>query len=365
MEIFFLIYIAILSVFKGLGINADNKIYVVSFGIGCLLLGIKILNYKFSKKEIIMMILLLAIGVLDFCIGKTATFLLTAITILGLKNVDIKKAIKVILIVRIITFLIIVISSIVGLIPQNNVEFYRDGKFITRYSLGYPYPNTLQISFSIIVALTVYVFWNNIKFLHIIIAELLNIVLYFLTYSRTGFIITTFLLVFVLILKKNSIMRKSILYIGKNLYCFLFILTIVCAVSYGKLNFLDTMNEVLTGRIEYMNKLITEHPIPIIGSDEYNYYVNIDNGYISLLYEGGLLAFILMSYLIIKLSNRLYIQKKYPEMLLLIFFLITAFTESFFMSASMNISLLFIGMIVFEGENKRNDRCNNIHTNLQ
>lgn len=365
MEKCFYFYIIIISIFKGLGIESDNKVYLLAYGLSCIVLLCKVLNEKFTKKEIIIMSTMMIIGVLNFIIGKTTTFLFLAITLCGLKNVDLKKTIKIVLIVRVITFASMVIASLLGIIPSNNIEFYRNGEFITRHSLGYDYPNTTHLSFAIIIALSVYLWWEEIRIPHIIIFEIINIGMYFLTYSRTGFIVITLLMLIIIIFKNIKKLQKIMAFIFKYLYWIMFAITLISALGYNHIETLEQINKLLTGRIEYMNKLIMNFPIPIIGSEIYNNYVNIDNGYISMLYEGGLLAFIFVSYYMTKVSNKFYREKKYPELILIAFFIINAFTESFFMSISMNISLIFIATVLFKEEHKEDDKTDNIHADIQ
>lgn len=365
MEKCFYFYIIIISIFKGLGIESDNKIYLLSYGLACIVLLYKIINDKFTKKEITVMAVIIIIGILDFILGKTTTFLFLAITLCGLKNVDLKKTIKIVLIVRIVTFTLMVILSIIGIIPANDIEFYRNGEFITRHSLGYDYPNTTHLSFAIIIALFVYVFWNKIKLQHILLLEVINIGMYFLTYSRTGFIVITTLMIIVIIFKYLKKLQNIMAFIFKYLYWIMFAITLISAIGYSHIEILNTINEIFTGRIEYMNKLIMNFPIPIIGKEIYNSYANIDNGYISMLYQGGLIAFAFISYYMTRISNNFYKEKKYKELILISFFIINAFTESFFMSISMNISLIFFATELFKEERIENGKANNIHTNVQ
>ena len=110
---FFDIYIFIITFCKGWGLSSTNKIYILAFSLGCLILFQKVFSEKFSKKELAPLIIILMVGVLNFIIGKDTTLLFTAITLWGTKNINFKKTFTIIFTTRVITFLLKLIASTV------------------------------------------------------------------------------------------------------------------------------------------------------------------------------------------------------------------------------------------------------------
>jgi len=350
----FYIYIILISFLKGIGLEGNDKSYILIFCLGCVILLLKLLKEKYNKKELLIMVLLISLGLINFVFGKSTKFLFTAITLCGTKNIDIKKTIKYVLITRIITFLLMISLSYFDIIPMNYLDFYRDGEFFKRASFGYGHPNTAHNNFALIVFLLLYCYQEKMNLLKLIIMGFLNYSLYQFTYSRTGFLIISISLFLFIILKKMDIFKKNIFKISKYSYIILLIFTIITSNLYGKYEFMNKLNELFTGRIYYNHYLFEKFNIPLIGSSKYLSYVTIDNGFVSMLFEGGIIIFIVISYFLFKTISKLSMKNKYYEVFLILMFIIYSLTESNFLSASVNISLLLISEYIYN-ENKEGE----------
>jgi len=117
---------------------------------------------------------------------------------------------------------------------------------------------------------------------------------------------------------------------------------------------MNKLNELFTGRIYYNHYLFEKFNIPLIGSSKYLSYVTIDNGFVSMLFEGGIIIFIVISYFLFKTISKLSMKNKYYEVFLILMFIIYSLTESNFLSASVNISLLLISEYIYN-ENKEGE----------
>lgn len=365
-EFVVLSFLALITFCKGLGLSSNDKIYVIIFIIASICMLLKAITDKFTKKEFVIIFSLLGIGILNLIIGNQTVILFTAIILCCMKNVSIEKTIKVMFVARLIAYLLIIFLVGSGICENNYMLFYRDGEYIKRYSLIFSHPNLAHSSFAIIVILGIYIFYNKLNVINVLIVEVLNYGLYLLTYSRTGFLICSIFLIFALLFKKFKIIQKIIKKIIKYYLIFLIFLSLLSGILYDKVDIFQKADKLLTGRIGYINELITKYDIPIIGNQKYNEDVLFDNGYISLLYEGGLLATIWFIYIYNKTTKLLIKENRNKEILLLIIFMTYSITESYLPNVIMNPTLLFFALYIFrksKGDNINED--NNTNSNYE
>lgn len=359
------LYIFLIALLKGFGLNSNNSLYVLGFALGCIVILTKMFYEKYSLKEFIPLVIIVVIGFLNFVLGGTTAVLFTAVTICGLKNVDLKRSIKISFWVRVIAFITMLILYALGIIDESPYLFFRDGVYIVRHRFGYGHPNIAHFMLATIVLHGLYLYSCKMNLLHFLGVFLVNLLFYCFTYSRTGFFaIMISLLLFYLIKKPR--LTNGIMNIGRYTYVLIFLFTILTALNYGDNQLIDTLNDLLTGRIYYNNLLLTSFTPPLLGSSFYSEHAIIDNGVMVLLYEGGLLAFVWFSYYLIKLANKLYHEGQKEKLSMLICFLIYNLTESFLISVSVNISLLFIQEVIFVNKEEFSDgKINNSHTCIQ
>ncbi|MBQ8833642.1 MAG: hypothetical protein IJ001_01790 [Oscillospiraceae bacterium] len=346
------IFIFLITLLKSLGARAEDPVYVIAFIIGCFSILIKMLREQFTRHELISVIFIIIVGTADFILGNATTVLFTAIAICGTKNIDKSHVVRIVFWTRLIAFFALISLSAFGIIENEVVQVYRNDVAINRYMLGHDHPNMAHMSFAIIVVLMLYLYGEKMRLLHYCALLICNLVLYKFTYSRTGVLLILVSILFDAGVKNFQIQKLSMRLL-KNLYIWEFVLTLFVALAYGRIELLDGLNKMLTGRVWYMHTLLTNFAPPIFGSMEYNQYVNIDNGYISLLYQGGILAFVWFSYYVITLMKKLYVENRVRDFFLVINFIVYSFTESFFPAISINISLLFLGEVIFQIKPKK------------
>jgi oligosaccharide repeat unit polymerase wzy len=337
----------IISFMKGIGLASSNPIYIACYVIGILLTFIKIFRVKYKKSEINTIGIILLIGIIDFIVGKETTILFTAIAIATLKDIDIKKILKIIFFTRIFAFIIMITSSLLGIIPNNTIEFYREGiGFVNRMTLGYSHPNLTQASFVLIVVLYVYNYYEKIDLKRVVVLELLNYLIYHFTVSRSGFFILSIFLVYVYLMKRIKIVNKNSKRLLNVTLFFSILFSFIVAQVYGENTIVDKLDAILTGRIRYMSETLKNYQIPMFSTNKYN-NILFDNGYFDLIYNGGLLAFAWYIYNQIKTNKILVKNNLEREIVVTLFLFIYCITESYYASIIMNISLVFFAFYIF------------------
>lgn len=347
------IYFFIITFCKGIGLSGNNIFFILCSLIGVLLVALKLISSSLKWNDFIALFFIISIGVVDFFIGGTTTILFTAIALSCLKDTNLKNIIKIMFWTRIFAFILMIILSCGGIINNTIIEQYRSGiGTIKRYAFGYTHPNFTHSAFAIIVFLGGYLYGKKMRAIHYLIIAILDYILYTFTISRTGFYLVLFYLVLLFVHNNIKAMKKIEPFILKYLFIVLFGLSVFSAYNYGKYDIINRLDNILTGRIHYLNILVLNYNPPLIGSDIYEGEVLFDNGYFSLLYEGGILACIYYLYFMRKSNKYLIRNKMYDEILFVIIFMIYCTFESYYPSILMNPALLMFCYSIYNYNDK-------------
>lgn len=354
----------IISFMKGIGLSSSSPVYIACYIIGILLTFIKIFKVKYKKNELKNLGIILLIGIVNFIVGKETTILFTAIAIATLKDIDIKKILKIMFFTRVIAFIIVIISSLLGIIPNNTIEFYREGiGFVKRMTFGYSHPNLTQASFVLIAVLYVYNYYEKIDLKRVVVLELLNYLIYYFTVSRSGFFILSIFLVYVYLMKRIKRVNKNSKRLLNATLFFSILFSFIVASLYGKNTIVNKMDTILTGRITYMSETIKNYQIPFFSTNKYS-NILFDNGYFDLIYNGGLLAFAWYMYNQVKTNKILAKNNLEKEINITLFLFIYCITESYYASIIMNISLVFFAFYIFSNPISENYKKKEINDGI-
>lgn len=351
------LFFFIISFCKGIGLNNSNIVYLIVYAFVIVIAAFKLFKIGFSQKEFFILLSINIIGLLDFIIGKETTLLFTGITLLFLKQIDLKKIIKVLLVGRLMGFILMIILPSLGIIDMNILKFYRNGEFVFRYAFGYAHPNFAHSTFNIIVIMWVYLYYEKIKFDKIVFIEILNFILYKFTLSRTGFIILAVFLIITYIAKRFNCIEKRIPYYLNIILWGSIILGVFLAFGYGKISWINSLDKIFTGRIRYLSLLVTSYKIPIIKTQTYK-GILFDNGYFDLFYNGGILATIWFLKFQMETNDFIKKNKMYKEALITIFLFIYSITESYYVSPIINIGILFFSYVIYKKNYEKIEESN-------
>ena len=347
-----------LNVFcKGIGLNNSSKIYLLLICLGLLAVFLKMFSDKFTKKEIGIIAFMLLIGVGTFIFTKSPTFLLTSITLSGMKNINIDKTFKGMFKIRFITYIVMVGFSLLGVIPNKSVYMYRDNGFDIRYALGYGHPNTTQINLFIIIALYIYIRYEKLNVFDYLVLVASNIFIYSYTLSRTGFVCIFILIILAIYSKVGKKEKILLLKMPKIIFMFMLIFSILTAILYGKLDIINELNSIFNGRIAYSHYYWNQYGLSLLGNNlREDDNAIFDNGYLYIIIQFGVLCFGIIAWLLLKIFRNIRLENDTKKAIIVIPFLIYIFTESFAPNIFMNIILLFAAPLIFnDEENKVND----------
>ncbi len=356
----FYVFILINTFFKGIGLDNDSEIYLICLILGILILSLKLIKDKYTKRELIFISISIVIGIITFLATKRPTLFLTVLCLIGMKNVSVDDIFKKMFDVRIITFFSVIVLAFIGIIDNTKFEIWRNGEMSTRYALGFGHPNTLHLSLFILIALYIYNRYEKLNIFEYIIMIALNFFIYHFSVSRTGMVGTLILIILCAISKlKFEKIKRIIVRVPKILFIVLFIFSIVTGLLYGKVEFINKLDRIFTGRIAYSNYYLQTYGFSLFGNNIQNdTNALFDNGYLYMYIQFGIVGLLYLSTLFSKIFSIIRKNFDVKKAVLVISFLIYIFTESFSPNIFMNIILLFAAEWIFPNK-KLGDETNN------
>jgi len=291
----FLSYKYILMWFLNFGIKINYLIIIP------LILSVLVLTRKkYTKSTLIKVLVLLVFFAFSYYNSQAIDILLAIILALlfyDRKNGD-KEFIKYFVIVSSILFSLTIIFSLFGIINSTISQRVVNGAIILRKSLGFSHANSAFIYFMPIVLGIMYIKGEKLnKPLFIFIIDVISVILYAVTQSRTGLlliIILNFLLFFDFIIIRSKIFKIT----TKYNYIILLLFSLYLGTKIG-LIFENPINTLLSYRPFYYNQAISFYGFHIFGSTS-NGNIVLDNLYLTYLLIYGIIPYIFYTFFQIK-----------------------------------------------------------------
>lgn len=307
-----------------------------------------IFNTKWREKSRIikfsyLLIIVMAISLLvNFAITSNRRMIFLFLMLVASYKTDYRKIIKTTMMLQIILTSVIVMLSITG-VTQNYIV--PRGQ-IRRYSLGFKYTTQLAQMVLFSTVLHLYSVEMKVKVREIFIIQLLNLLTFFVTNSRAEFILLEIILIitgcnlFSQKSNKKNIMKTMLKRYSKFFsYSFIVypLLSFVLVFCYKFGGIWYKLNALLSNRLKQTYDNIVVHGLKIFGDNiefkgfgldtrlEYgNSYASnfIDNEYIQMLFNEGILFTICFIILINVLLIILYRKRCYKEIVLCSVFLL-------------------------------------------
>lgn len=314
-------------------------------------------DLDFSLSKWITIITVFSICLIEKFILVEYSPLLAIITFsLLLRNISYKRILKILLITLLALYITIILLWSMGIIPDRSV--LRDTGSL-RQSLGFWHPNTTGMLFLEIFLLGIIVIKKHIN-LFLILGNILNIILFVITNSRTScalIVLATIIYLFTHYKTKYSLLinSKKVGIIASMMYILATFFSYILANLYSPFNkFIVLINKLLSGRIGLSQTFVKEYPINLLGTNiviqspnfltdkVYNFnYAVLDNAYLKILLNFGILTVILYAIII-------YLTFKYMDtsltkdmFIIYVIYLILSFNEQ--STLFLEINFFFLG----------------------
>lgn len=360
-ELSYYLFFSIMILAKGIGLDSGDKLYYLLSAVACICVGCKIILTKYSKKQLVAMVLL---GIIAFAAYRNSGrmgILLTTLTILGMKDIKVRNIFKIGAVIYGISFIGTVMAAGLGIIA-NPLVVHEKGSLgeVIRWGMGYSTGNVFHESYFILVALLCYTWGKNYNIKRAAGLMLGNLIVFLFSLSYTGIAVTTFYI----ILNMYAVRRKSLSKVEK--YISQLFLPACLLVSFGfplllQYPVIQKLDRLMQARLSFSKYFLLNQPITLLGERMRGvpyFWIIMDNGYVYYFMTFGILAFaiFIIGYaILIARYSGISIGKKakgtdLPALAMIFSFLLYGIMEQFISNAFMNVSLLFMGEVLFNHE---------------
>lgn len=332
-------------------INIDGVFRNIVYLISMILFLIKIFLSKYNKKEIIFIIFLGAISLFISYKLSDFLFLMNFLAVAAISGVDIKKVIKIDLVLKIFFLLIH------SIIYFNDFLFAYDkivpylvytNAYGARHSFYFSHPNTANAIVTWLIIDWIIIAKNKKK--AIIIGSLIMLIYSYFIVSRTSIIIY---LLFLLILYfvKNNKFTKIISFLSKQMFNIMLLINLLIISTQNIMNnaFILSLDKILSRRLYFTNLAMGRYGFHIfpnkITDNVLDNSLIVDNFFVRSFISYGFIVLIIIVFLYYLANKRKELNKF--ELAVLIIFPLYLFNELFPFNVGRCVVLLIIANIIF------------------
>lgn len=190
--------------------NYTNPIEGRIFQITFLLFLIKVCLTRYTIKEYVMIFLFCVLGAISYFATGRNEIIRVVMFIAACKDIDMKQCLKLVFYMTLAGCLVIIFLSVTGIYGAISLtQDYGRGGVETRYTLGMGHPNALHCMVWSLILLWIYLYAEKSKWFYFVFPMAINVLFFWLTDSKTSFLVTTLTILFamVLVLVKNEMLK--------------------------------------------------------------------------------------------------------------------------------------------------------------
>lgn len=325
--------------------------------------AVKILLTMDLKKDWPLFLICGIYGGLCYYFQSSALILRIFLLLLAGRDQDAKKVMQVFSLGTLAVMLVTGILSACGL----HNELYLTGNYRneaeTRFCFGFFNPNGFAVFIFKLFIMSLYGFWDRLKWWGGFILLFLTLPLMLLAGSKTGLLALGILFVYLLLmvfLKQGKLRSRIFYWFGNavmalellSIYLVLFCMKQLRTWEIAGINFWKLIDWLTTGRLQAARKLFLELPPTLMGKPEVSNATEI--GFFNSLYHEGVIFVGLYIILLFWFLFRLYKKQDDMGMILVVGITIYCFGEAFLPYVNKNIIfLLMIGNLPFLGTGRK------------
>jgi len=312
----------------------------------------KIINTKYSKKELVIGACLFALSGISLYLRKDTTILTNTLVLFALKDIDLDKLLRLLFWSALAGSVLVASCSVVGIgLPMSITKLFREDRGIeTRYCFGYGHPNPFHMYMVRLMCLFAGAFYKKLDWRHLTGLAAFNLLVFGFSDSRTGVIGGFALVALLAIYRYGGSLVKSR---GWNVLMAVGMISVITfgylsVLLWGKIPALEVVNGFFTRRIEFSYEAWKEVGFSVWGRDFLGNYP-CDNGMINMTVTYGWVAAIVYWGGTLGLHCKaLKEQRHYLVIILLIFAICTVMEASVSEKVFRNIPLLYMSLLMFE-----------------
>lgn len=327
-----------------LGLSAGDNIYVASVGLGAVFAVIRFLAADFDPRFFLIAMGLGILGVVELVVSKRFTLLLTALLLVGAKDIDIKRVILTFLTAKIVGLLFVVLFVATGIYEVDFYQYFKmaTGTYIQRVLVNGTSTNVMHLSFLTVVFLTLYMKKGNCGIVVYLVFAALNILCECITGSYIGLFLGMGGLLLFYALQYSEKIRGLFVRFSTAVLPLLIVFSFGTALLYGRNGFVGVLDRIFQGRIYYNNFFLSNYTASPFGHGMLTAEGNFDNSYVFVFVAYGLVTFILLFGAMQLLTCQLKQQNDWLALAIVAVYMIAGLSESFYPAAAVNPSLFFL-----------------------
>lgn len=250
---------------------------------------LKIFTDKYTIKQILGIVVLLLSGLLIYIYSSESTVLIILCTILCMKNVDSRIAVKLFMYINIFAVISIVMLCALGFLQDNIVIM--DARY--RHSFGFAHPNILAMTILDIVLMKIFSIGIKNWKLDCSIIMIISLIVHYITDSRTVVALLSLLIMMIAYENISCFKTKDLGWVVKLLVLFGFF-SLVLFIIFGDNPIVLKLDRLLNSRITLFRRFYDVYGIGLFGNniwkeELFGYYV-LDQGYANVAIRFGILG---------------------------------------------------------------------------
>ena len=326
---------------------------------------------KYNLKKFWKILFLLSIGCIHYLMTKETVFLVMLMVTVIFTELDYKKAFRLLFYERLFFLILIIFLSLAGVISVHRTAVFKGGTTIDTfgYGLGFNHPNQLAYNVGLLLLLYICYKGENIKQRHLIGVTLASIVCYTITKTRTILIISAVLIFmlgvcYIKVQNKKTIGNRAFFVWKFSMWimpiCALIALGLPLLMSTATGQFkviLYAFNGLIGSRFTHSARVFDLYSVPLWGGivdfgllQSYFGYSVVDNGYLCLLYDFGIIGFLLFIIMYFLSMRRLIDKKQYNFLITIIAISLWGITENVLRSFAINFTVAFWAECIIKDE---------------
>lgn len=361
LKFYYYIFFALMITNQFLPEGVPDKLELILGVVAFIFILPKILFTKYTRREAWIIVFIGVISIVTLITTRRQGLIFSALAIVGIKNIDLKKCIKMIMTIGGVLFIFVVLRYILvnGLSDEVTSVRYIFGKEVNVYktSFGYNHANKTFTLLSVLVLSYIYINYGKISYKQWSVILVITLGVFYYTFSRTGLIVILFSIIYYFVLESklyNNTLKKILNSVPLLSVVVSFILPYI--YKWGKVPFISEINKMMSDRIYLSYEFLRYFKPKLFGQNvdnlnayraqTNNWYLVCDNSYVLILCAYGVVVFLLCLYLIYRLS----IMAKEDKSILFVLssFCVYGIAEAFFIIFFVNFSMLFIKDILFK-----------------
>lgn len=354
-EILFYMFFGILFAAKGVGMSWGENPFMLCMTAALICFVGKMLLTRYSFREWVVMLCLVGLGLVIWNRSGEQAALFAFLVIIGMKNVPVKRLMRVCFAVWSAAFFFSAIFGILHLHDGVVVVHQKLGLGpVIRWSWGLTHPNVLHVSYLIWVMLFIYICDLRGKHLWKASAVLFlgNLFVFLYSISYTGILIVTGYLILNIYLdarKKLSTAERGLL------QCILPICVVFPIagpfLTHGKV--FDFFNKLLSTRFALVKMFFTDFKLSLFGTaaryENTTAHLTLDSSFAYMLMLYGIVAFMLFLAGYVFIIHRFIRRGQKKELAIVLAVCAAGITEQFLFNLSFkNLTFFFLGDLMFE-----------------